>query len=100
MKTCSKCLLEKPPSNFYKNVRMKDKKCTQCSLCIAAYNKKRRIEFPERFRLTLIQTYTNFLKKNGFFVLKNPNNIPTPNDYHTRNSPNPDLFDVLHGVDK
>lgn len=49
-KKCSRCLLNKDVSDFYKQTSSKDGKMSRCKKCCAEYNKEWQLKNPERAR--------------------------------------------------
>jgi hypothetical protein len=50
VKTCTKCLKEKPFSDFYKTKRGKNGLTSWCKLCLGEWNKQDRATNPEKYK--------------------------------------------------
>ena len=59
-KKCSVCKIEKPLSEFYKDLRALDGKASECKKCHNEETIKWRIEHPEKSREIAINIYRNY----------------------------------------
>lgn len=50
MKVCTKCLLEKPPSEFHKNSYARDGLQTRCKRCVNMHMRIKRATFPAKYK--------------------------------------------------
>lgn len=77
LKKCSKCKVEKPCSEFYKNKSTTDGLNYQCKECKLEYNKKNIDKIRERAKAAWIKNQLNNLNDKDMIILKTASGIDT-----------------------